>query len=104
MLSTQGVLKSDITINTIVPGEPSEGFNVIDGFCAFANGIIANGRANMLRKNIISVALPNLLLILTENFIEIAASPKWFSLIADIRFEQTRHSNLSLTNLRLTDR
>ena len=75
MLSTHGVLKSDITIKTIVPGEPSEGFNVIDGFCAFANGIIANGRANMHRKNIISVALPNLLLILTENFIEIAPLP-----------------------------
>ena len=75
MLSTQGVLKSDITIKTVVPGEPSEGFNVIVGFCAFASGVIAAGRVDMLRKSRMSVALPSLLLISTRNFNEIAPLP-----------------------------
>jgi len=75
MLSTHGVWKSDITIKTIVPGEPSEGFNVIDGFCAFAKGVIATGRVNMLRKSSMSVAFPSLLLISTKNFNEIVPLP-----------------------------
>jgi hypothetical protein len=75
MLSTHGFLKSDITIKTIVPGEPSEGFNVIDGFCAFASGVIAAGRVNMLRMSSMSVGSLNLLLISTKNFNEIAPLP-----------------------------
>jgi len=75
MLITHGVLKSDITINTIVPGEPSEGFKVNDRFCAFAKGVIAAGRVRMLRKISINVALPNLLIITTKNFNEIEPLP-----------------------------
>jgi hypothetical protein len=53
---------------TVVPGGPSEGFNVTDRFSAFANGAIIAAKVNMPRKSSTSVALLNLFPIIKKPF------------------------------------
>lgn len=68
MLNMLGVWTLYITIKTIVPGGPSEGFNATDIFSACTIGVIAAAKVRMLRKSSASVALLELFSISIKNF------------------------------------
>ena len=57
-LKVVGALKPAITVKTVVPGGPWEGFRVNDRVSASAIGTMAAVRLSMHRKSNVSVALP----------------------------------------------
>jgi hypothetical protein len=81
-LNVVGALKPAITVKTVVPGEPWEGFRVTDKVSAFATGGMVATRLSMHRKSKLIFALPRLFSMAMKSFCIKLSSPD------DVAFSQ----------------